>query len=251
MRRGPELLVLPDPDAVARRGAAVIAAAARAAVAERGAFALAVSGGRTPLAMFARLGAEDVPWDRTGIWQADERVAPDGDPDRNATELLAGLPAEARDAVRPMPVTEADLERAAASYASELPETFDLVHLGLGDDGHTASLVPGDPALAVTDRDVVVTGDYRGHRRMTLTLPVLDRSRLVLWIVTGSDKAEVLPSLLEGDPAIPAGRVRAEHQLVVADEAAADADEADGDGPEGRSRVRSRCSRRAPCPRSR
>lgn len=221
MAPGHELVVLPDADAVARRGAAVIAAAARAAVAELGAFALAVSGGRTPLAMFAQLGAEDVPWDRTGLWQVDERLAPEGDPDRNLTGLLAALPPAARGTVRPMPVTDADVERAAVAYAEELPAPFDLVHLGLGDDGHTASLVPGDPALEVTDRDVVVTGEYRGRRRMTLTLPVLDRARLVLWLVTGSDKAEVLPLLLDGDPAIPAGRVRAEHQLVVADDAAA------------------------------
>ena len=221
MAHGRELVVLPDADAVARRGAAVIAAAARAATSERGTFSLAVSGGRAPLAMFARLAGEDVPWDRTSIWQVDERVAPDDDPDRNLTGLLLALPPAARPAVHAMPVTEADLDLAAAAYAADLPEAFDLVHLGLGADGHTASLVPGDPAPDVTDRDVVLTGEYRGRRRMTLTFPVLDRARFVLWVLTGAEKAEVVPALLAADPSIPAGRVRAERQLVLVDEAAA------------------------------
>ena len=221
MTHRPELVVLPDEEAVAARGAAVVGAAARSAVAEREAFALAVSGGRTPARVFERLADEDLPWDVTTVWQVDERSASDGDPDRNLTGLLEHLPEAARSRVRPMPVTEDDLERAAARYAAELPEAFDLVHLGLGADGHVASLVPGDPVLEVTDRDVAITGEYRGHRRMTLTFPSLDRSRFVLWIVTGADKREVLPLLLSGDPSVPAGRVRAERQLVVADEAAA------------------------------
>lgn len=199
----------------------MIAEAARTAVADRGAFALAVSGGRSPSAMFARLGAGDVPWADTGIWQVDERVAPDGDPDRNLTGLLGSLPSEGRAAVRPMPVTDQDLDAAAERYAAALPGRFDVVHLGLGDDGHTASLVPGDPALDVLDRDVAVTAEYRGWRRMTFTYPLLDRAPFVLWLVAGEDKAPVLPLLLASDPAIPAGRVRAVRQLVLADRAAA------------------------------
>ena len=219
--RSVEVVVLPDEGAVARRGAAVIAAAARSAVAEHGAFALAVSGGKTPSATFDRLADEELPWDRTAIWQVDERIAPDGDPDRNLTALLLHLPSEAREAVRPMPVTEVDLETAAERSAAGLPERFDLVHLGLGDDGHTASLVPGDPVLDVLDRDVAITREYRGRRRMTLTYPALDRARFALWLVTGSGKADVLPSLLASDPSIPAGRVRSSRRLVVVDEAAA------------------------------
>lgn len=220
MRRA-DLVVLPDEGSVARRGAAVIAAAARAAVAERGSLALAVSGGRTPLAMFAALADEDVPWAGVGIWQVDERVALDGDPDRNLTGLLESLPSSSIAAVRGMPVTEDDLPAAAARYADGLPDVFDLVHLGVGVDGHTASLVPGDPVLEVADRDVALTREYAGHRRMTLTYCVLDRARFLLWIVTGSDKAPILPLVLARDPSIPAGRVRAERQLVIADEAAA------------------------------
>ena len=169
--------------------------------------------------MFRELASEDVAWDRVGIWQVDERIAPDGDADRNLTELASILPAEAD--LHPMPVTDPDLEAAAERYAASLPERFDLIHLGMGDDGHTASLVPGDPVLEATDRDVALTGEYRGRRRMTLTYPVLDRARTVLWLIAGEDKAAMLPRLLAGDASIPAGRVAAADQLVVADRAAA------------------------------
>jgi 6-phosphogluconolactonase len=213
------LEVLPDADAVARRAAGVVAAASRAAIESRGRFTFAVSGGETPWAMFKALAEEDVSWDEVGIWQVDERVAPDGDPDRNLTSLLPVIPAGAD--LRPMPVTEPDLEATADRYAALLPDAFELVHLGMGDDGHTASLVPGDPVLDVTDRDVAVTGEYRGLRRMTVTYPVLDRAGLALWMITGSDKAPMVPRLLAGDRSIPAGRVTTAEQLVVLDTDAA------------------------------
>ena len=186
-----------------------------------GRFTFAVSGGRTPWEMFARLADEDMPWARTAIYQVDERVAPAGDPDRNLAHLRASLPADAQAEVHGMPVEEDDLEAAAAEYARSLPERFDLVHLGLGPDGHTASLVPGDPVLNVQDRDVALTGEYQGRRRMTLTYPVLDRARQVLWLVTGEDKVDALRRLRARDRSIPGARVEAESQLVVADEAAA------------------------------
>ncbi len=213
------LEVLPDAQAVARRAADVFAEAARETIASRGRFTFAVSGGETPWAMFRALAEEDVSWDHVGIWQVDERVAPDGDPDRNLTSLLPVIPAGAD--LRPMPVTEPDLEAAADRYAASLPAAFDLVHLGMGDDGHTASLVPGDPVLDVTDRDVAVTGEYRALRRMTVTYPVLERARLALWMITGSDKAPMVPRLLAGDRSIPAGRVASAEQLVLVDAAAA------------------------------
>jgi 6-phosphogluconolactonase/glucosamine-6-phosphate isomerase/deaminase len=156
-----------------------------------------------------------------GIWQVDERVAPDGEPDRNLTGLLRSLPEAARSRILPMPVTDGDLEVAADRYARTLPPWFDALHLGLGDDGHTASLVPGDPVLEVEDRDVAVTGGYAGRRRMTLTFPVLARAALALWLVTGEGKAAMLRRVLAGDPAIPAGRVATPRQVVVADRPAA------------------------------
>jgi 6-phosphogluconolactonase len=212
--------ILPDAESVARRGAEIAAAAAADAVADRGRFEFAVSGGRTPWAMFADL-AGKMPWENVTIYQVDERVAPDGDPDRNLTQLERALPPGGAADVRAMPVTFHDLEAAAAGYAASLPEAFDLVHLGLGPDGHTASLIPGDPVLEVTDRDVALTGEYQGRRRMTLTYPALDRARRILWLVTGDDKVDALARLRAGDESIPGGRVSTAHALVVADAAAA------------------------------
>jgi 6-phosphogluconolactonase len=222
MTGDPVVEVLPDAESAARHAAEHVAEQARASVGEQGAFTLAVSGGNTPGAMFAALRQEDVPWAQASIYQVDERVAPSGDPDRNLTHLLESLPEAARERVLPMPVEADDLEIAAAEYAASLPERFDLIHLGLGADGHTASLVPGDPVLEVDDRDVALTGVYNGRRRMTLTYPVLARASAVLWLVAGEDKANALRLTLAGDPSIPAGRVAAERSVVVADSAAAD-----------------------------
>jgi 6-phosphogluconolactonase len=214
-----ELRSLAGPDAVARAGAAFVAERARVAVAASGSFHFAVSGGHTPWAMFAELVSQAVPWEAVVIYQVDERVAPPDDPDRNLTHLNKALgPAPAQ--VRAMPVNETDLPAAAASYAASLPGHFDLVHLGLGPDGHTASLVPGDPVLSVTDRLVAETRPYQGRVRMTLTYPALARARQILWLVTGADKKEPLAKLLAGDTTIPAGRVEAGASLVMADRAA-------------------------------
>jgi 6-phosphogluconolactonase len=215
-----EVEVLPDAQAAGERGADIVAEAAAEAVAEHGRFTLAVSGGRTPWAMFTALYGR-MPWDKVTIFQVDERVAPEGDPDRNLTQLQRSLPPGGAADVRPLPVWAVDLESAAALYAEALPERVDLVHLGLGPDGHTASLVPGDPVLDVTDRDIAVTGLYQGRQRMTLTYPVLNRARRILWLVTGDDKVDALARLRAGDESIPAGRVSRENALVIADTAAA------------------------------
>ena len=217
---GLRIEVCPDADAVAERGAEFVAERARAAVDDHGRFTFAVSGGHTPWAMFARLVGKAMPWERVTIFQVDERVAPEGDPDRNLTHLRASLPPEASTDVRPMPVNADDLERAAAEYARSLPDAFDLVHLGLGPDGHTASLVPGDPVLEVMDRDVALTGAYQGRQRMTLTYPVLERAPNVLWLITGEDKIDALRRLQAGDRSIPAGRISAANAVVITDEAA-------------------------------
>jgi 6-phosphogluconolactonase len=225
-----KLEVLDDADAVARAGAVTIAADARAAVALRGRFCFAVSGGHTPWIMLQALASENVPWEKVHLFQVDERVAPAGDPDRNLTHLCESLLEHAplyRNQIHAMPVESPDLSAAATEYALTLrdilgtPPALDLVHLGLGPDGHTASLVPGDPVLEVTDADVGVTGIYQGRRRMTLTYPTLNRARRVLWVVTGAEKVEMLNRLNKGDVSIPAGRVRRDTALVLADRAAA------------------------------
>jgi 6-phosphogluconolactonase len=215
-----EVEILPDAQAVAERGAEIVAAAAAEAVGTRGRFTLAVSGGRTPWAMFEAL-YDRMPWEKVTILQVDERIAPDGDPDRNLTQLQRSLPRGGAADVRPLPVWAEDLDAAAALYAEALPEQLDLIHLGLGPDGHTASLVPGDPVLDVTDRDVAVTGEYQGRRRMTLTYSVLNRARRILWLVTGDDKVDALARLRAGDQSIPAGRVSTEDAVLLADAAAA------------------------------
>ena len=212
---------LADPEAAARRGAELITAAAAQAIAARGSFTLAVSGGHAPWRMFELLADDDLDWARIELFQVDERVAPAGDPDRNLTQLEASLPSASGGSIRPMPVTEPDLEQAAARYAGALPERLDLVHLGLGPDGHTASLVPGDPVLEVDDRPVATTGPYQGRRRMTLTYPALAAAGGVLWLVTGADKRTVLAKLRAGDESIPAGRVANPNPTLICDREAA------------------------------
>jgi 6-phosphogluconolactonase len=218
-----ELEVAGDEKAASRRAAELIAAAGAEAAAERDRFAFAMSGGRSPWAMMAILGElEEMPWDKTELFQVDERVAAPGDETRNLTHLVLGLSMDHQAALRPMPVTQRDLDAAARDYEAQLPDRFDLIHLGLGPDGHTASLVPGDPVLEVSDRRVAMTATaYQDHRRMTLTYPALNEARRIVWLVTGPDKQEPLQQLLAGDEAIPAGRVDNDNIIVVADEAAA------------------------------
>jgi 6-phosphogluconolactonase len=223
--------VFADAQTVAEQAAKLIANDARSAIAERGRFVFAVSGGHTPWVMLRALAKEDVPWDKVHLAQVDERVAPAGDPDRNLTHLRESLLQNAPlppDQIYAMPVESNDLEAGAKEYAkvlekiAGLPPVFDLVHLGLGPDGHTASLVPGDPVLQISDADVGVTGIYQARRRMTLTYPVLNRARRVLWLMTGKDKIAMLKRLIKADPAIPAGRVNQENALVFADRDAAE-----------------------------
>lgn len=216
-----DLRVFEDLDTLSESAASYVAARALEAVERDGIFNFAVSGGRSPWEMFSRLTRLDVPWDRTVIWQVDERIASRGDPDRNLAHLREAL-GETAAAVRPMPVDDADVDAAAAHYGAALPSQFDLVHLGIGPDGHTASLVPGDAVLYVEDRLVAVTSSaYQGRRRMTLTYPALARARQLLWLVSGEDKREPLAKLLAADPSIPAGRVEAAASVVMADRAAA------------------------------
>jgi len=224
--------VLADAEAVAARAAAIIANHARAAFDARGRFLIAVSGGHTPWVMLRMLAREKVPWGGVHVLQVDERIAPAGHSDRNLThllEVLEGAPLDPEQ-IYAMPVESPDPLGAAADYSRTLekmagsPPILDLVHLGLGPDGHTASLVPGDPVLQVVDRDVAITGFYQGRKRMTLTYPVINRARQILWLVTGGEKANPLGHLLNADPAIPGGRISQDQALVLADRAAAGAD---------------------------
>jgi 6-phosphogluconolactonase len=217
-------------DEAAAAAAAEIARRIQAAVGSRGRCSLAFSGGRSPEAIFRALALEPVDWAVVHVFQVDERAAPDGSPERNWTGLKASLldrvdiPAVN---LHPMPVTGASLDDAARRYAAELnavcgqPAVLDIVHLGLGGDGHTASLVPGDPVLDESAVDVAPTQVYQGRRRLTLTYPCLRRARALLWFATGAGKAEMLQRLGRGEPAIPAGRLGHETNLVFTDRAAA------------------------------
>lgn len=218
-----DLEVTKDEKAAARRAAELIAAAGAAAVADHGHFAFAMSGGRSPWSMLAILGElEEMPWAETELFQVDERVASPGSEERNLTHMVLGLSMDHQSSLRPMPVTNRDLDAAAHEYDTSLPERLDLVHLGLGPDGHTASLVPGDPVLDVTDRRVALTANpYQGHRRMTLTYPALSEARQILFLVTGEEKRAPLQQVIAADPSIPAGRVKNEAITIVADEPAA------------------------------
>jgi 6-phosphogluconolactonase len=222
--------VLDNADMVAQKAASVIAGEAREAVALRGCFILAVSGGKTPWKMLRALADEDVPWDGMHIVQVDERVAPEGHPDRNMTHLresLLGHVPILSEQIHAMQVEQKDTVAAADDYALIIrdiagsPAIIDLVHLGLGPDGHTASLIPGDPVLDVTDKDVALTGIYQGRHRLTLTYPMINRARKILWLITGSEKREMLQRLLDSDLSIPAGRISQEYAIILADKDAA------------------------------
>ena len=225
--------VLSDADSVAHRGAAVIAATARDATQQRGQFVMAVSGGHTPWAMLRALAGEQVSWDKLEVFQVDERIAPDGDPARNLSHLCETLLSHAPlhpKQIRAMPVSSANIDEAARDYARILEAlagrspVLDLAHLGMGPDGHTASLVPDDAVLDVDVMDrVALTRTCQGRRRMTLTYPVLNRSRRILWVITGTEKAAMLERLRAGDKSIPSGRISRDQALILADRAAAGA----------------------------
>lgn len=221
--------IFADAETVARQAAAIIAQEARAAALARGRFLLALSGGTTPRRMLELLAEEDIPWSLVHLFQVDERIAGATDPARNLHGLRTGLvdrvPLPAKQ-FHPMPVEEEDLNSASSDYATLLnriagtPPILDVAHLGLGEDGHTASLVPDDPVLDDLLSEVAITRPYHGFRRMTLTYPVLNRARKLLWLVTGADKAQALRRLTQHDPSIPAGRISPDHAVLLTEVAA-------------------------------
>jgi 6-phosphogluconolactonase len=221
--------IFPQAEQVAARAAAYLEQAIREALTHQKSFSLAISGGRTPWEMLKILSKADLPWQRINLFQVDERVAPDGHPDRNLTQLfqaIAGTPMVTQLRIFPMPVTAEDLDAGATEYTEVLNEVtegkgLDMIHLGLGTDGHTASLVPGDEVLAVKNRLVACTqNNYQGRIRMTLTYPLLNSAKQILWIVTGSEKKEMVQRMLQQDPSIPAGSIRSENALLLVDQAA-------------------------------
>ncbi|HET6325858.1 MAG TPA: 6-phosphogluconolactonase [Planctomycetaceae bacterium] len=225
-----QIELIAEQDKLAQHGAELLAQAAREAIRQRGRFVFAVSGGTAPWIMFEAFSKQNLEWDKVHLFQVDERIAPDGDPDRNLTHLretLLDRVAMRPENVHPMPVNEPDLGSAAAKYARALKQAtggdavLDLVHLGLGPDGHTASLVPGDPVLDVADRDVAITGPYQNRQRMTLTYPILNRATKILWLVTGANKVVPLVQMMAGDRSIPAGRIESNRAILLADPAAA------------------------------
>ena len=218
--------VVNDREALAERVAQRLADHIRDAVEARGAAYVGLSGGPVPPPMFRRLSDIDLPWDKVHLFQIDERVAPDGDPDRNANAIQTNLLDRTPAVGHLMPVTADDLDAAAAEYDQLLQElcggVLDVIHLGLGDDGHTASLLPNDPVLDVTDADITMTGEYRGRRRMTFTYPSINRSRAIVWEVTGADKADAVKALLGGGD-VPGARIAQNNAvLVVTADAAGD-----------------------------
>jgi 6-phosphogluconolactonase len=201
------LLTLPGPADVANEAAARIAASLRKAIGDRGAATLALSGGETPRATYACLAlAPDVDWSRVRIYWVDERAVPPDDPQSNyksAKDTLLDAARVPPDNVRRMPAERADLDEAARAYEqllrAEVPcddddiPSFDVMVLGVGDDGHTASLLPDHPAVATTDRLVAAIGVTPGREpRMTLTVPVIERARSVFILAVGAKKTPAI-----------------------------------------------------------
>ena len=235
-----ELRVLPTAAGAATEAARIICELLAAALiaapeqdpasgAQASRASVAFSGGSSPKLMFAELlEVQNQPdWSRIDLFQVDERVAPDGDPSRNLVDLQQQLLEQLAPppVLHPIPV-QAGASQAALRYARTLHNLLgeaghlNLVHLGLGSDGHCASLVPGDPALQVMNADTAATAPYQGHERVTMTYPLLNRSSCVVWLVTGESKRDALSALLSDDPKIPASHVRCKRSIIVADQSA-------------------------------
>jgi len=215
---------------VAKEAAIFIADRIRENIHKKGFFTFAISGGRTPWEMIKELAKEDLPWEKVYLFQVDERIAPDAHPDRNLTQLfkaIEGTKLVLRLNIFPMRVNAEDLNEACEEYESHINRMtengkLDLIHLGLGTDGHTASLVPYDSVLEINDKGVAMTRiEYQERKRMTLTYPLINQAEKILWVVTGEEKAEMLDRLLHQDPSIPAGRIDQHHAIVFTEESAA------------------------------
>lgn len=225
-----EIRTFQSANEVAKEAANYIADRIRESLTKKGFFTMAISGGRTPWEMIKELANEDLEWEKVFLFQVDERMAPDGHPDRNLTQLfnsIQGTKLMTRLNIFPMHVIAEDLDQACQEYADSIQritETgkLDLIHLGIGTDGHTASLIPGDEVLEVQDKSIALTSHpYQGRNRMTLTYPLINQAEKILWVVTGEEKAEMLERLLQKDPSIPAGKINQTHAILLTEESAA------------------------------
>ena len=224
-----ELHVLTDAEAVAQKAVQIITELAQERARRTGKFLFAVSGGSTPWRVLRQLADTALPWENLELFQVDERIAPAGDAQRNLTQIKKNLLDHSpltQKQIHAMPVEASNLESATQDYGRRLyefcgnPPKLDLIHLGLGEDGHTASLLPGDPARKSHEL-IAVTHKYQGLRRMTMTYPVINAALRRLWIVTGANKQSMLERLYHGDDSIPAGLVERSNAIILADQNAA------------------------------
>lgn len=229
------LIVADSAEDLARQTAERIAFSIDQALSERDRAQIALAGGGTPRSTYVRLGSEHLPWDRVDVLLGDERYVPPDDPASNARMLAETLLAQApaRDArFHPVPVDSESPSAAVDAYAAMIstlcpgtPPCFDLVLLGLGEDGHTASLFPGTDAIHVTDRWVCL-GEGKGLPRISLTAPVLSAARQVLFLVSGPEKAQALRRLIndqESPDRTPARLVQPAGEVIILADAAAGA----------------------------
>lgn len=221
--------LFPTAEQVAASAATYLEQEIRDALVHQPFYSLAISGGRTPWEMLKILSKADLPWKRVNLFQVDERIAPERHIDRNLTQLfqaISNTPMTTQLRIFPMPVLAANLDEACTEYAKVIDKVtegkgLDLIHLGLGSDGHTASLVPNDGVLEVKDRQVACTQNlYQGRIRMTLTYPQINSAKKILWIVTGTEKRVMVQRLLKQDSSIPAGNINQENALLLLDQAA-------------------------------
>jgi 6-phosphogluconolactonase len=200
--------ILPDRDAIVQRSLEIVLASLQLALTERGQFTIALAGGGTPKPLYEAIASQDLPWDKIHVFWGDERYVPADHPDSNegmARRAWLDQVAMPSTNIHPMPTDEADPAVAAQKYEQQLQEFFqlqvgefpalDVVLLGIGDDGHTASLFPHTQALTVRDR-LITVGNKDGQPRLTFTAPLINRARAVVFLVTGANKQNALAHIL-------------------------------------------------------
>lgn len=221
-----QINVYSSAEEVAHEAAKWISSLAKRKIESKGSFSFALSGGRTPWEMLAKLAQENLPWEKINLFQVDERIAPEGHKDRNLTQLfqvLQGTRLMTRLNIFPMHVISENLQEACEEYAQHIERItgnsmLDLIHLGMGTDGHTASLIPGDKVCDVGNQMIALTAQpYQGRQRMTMTYPLINQAENILWLITGEEKKEMLVRMLNKDPEIPAGKIKQDQAILMTD----------------------------------